>query len=253
MAGEPIIRLRGIEKSYGRGPTATQVLRDVSLEIERGEFVALMGESGSGKSTLLNVIGGLDEPDAGEVEVAGLRYAGARERALARLRNVEVGFVFQAFNLIEHLTCLDNVCLPAAFSRAKAPAEVRSRGEEALARVGLKELAGRKPGALSGGQKQRVAIARALFHRPSILLCDEPTGNLDSRTGGEVIAFFQELNEREGVTLLVVTHEQRISSAAGRIIRIRDGRIEAGAGDLAAPPEPSTVPARDAAPEEASS
>jgi putative ABC transport system ATP-binding protein len=233
VAGDPIIKLRGIDKSYGRGDTATRVLRDVSLEVERGEFVALMGESGSGKSTLLNVVGGLDKPDAGEVEVAGVRYASAGEKALARLRNLEIGFVFQAFNLIEHLSCLDNVCLPAAFSRARSPGEVRARGQEVLARVGLAELAGRKPGALSGGQKQRVAIARALFHRPAILLCDEPTGNLDTHTGGEVITFFRELNERDGVTLLIVTHEQRISSAAGRIVRIQDGRIESGQGELA--------------------
>jgi putative ABC transport system ATP-binding protein len=240
VAGDPIIKLRGIEKSYGRGDAATRVLRGVSLEVERGEFVALMGESGSGKSTLLNIAGGLDKPDAGEVEVAGVRYASAKEKALARLRNVEIGFVFQAFNLIEHLTCLDNVCLPAAFSRARSQGEVRERGRETLSRVGLADLAARKPGALSGGQKQRVAIARALFHRPSILLCDEPTGNLDTHTGGEVIAFFRELNERDGVTLLVVTHEQRISSAAGRIVRIEDGLIEQGQGDLAPTEEGAT-------------
>ena len=233
MAGDPIIKLRGIDKSYGRGAAAAKVLRGVSLEVARGEFVALMGESGSGKSTLLNIVGSLDEPDAGEVEVAGVGYATAGERVRARLRNVEIGFVFQAFNLIEHLSCLDNVCLPAAFSRTKTRQEIAERGEETLARVGLSQLAARKPGALSGGQKQRVAIARALFHHPSILLCDEPTGNLDTNTGREVIAFFKELNEQEGVTLLVVTHEQRISSAAGRIVRIQDGRIEAGQGDLA--------------------
>lgn len=233
MASDPIIKLRGIDKSYGRGAAATTVLQGVSLEVARGEFAALMGESGSGKSTLLNIVGGLDEPDAGRVEVAGVRYADAGEREIARLRNVEIGFVFQAFNLIEHLSCLDNVCMPAAFSRGRSQQEVIARGRECLARVGLAALAARKPGELSGGQKQRVAIARALFHRPSILLCDEPTGNLDSHTGAEVIAFFRELNEAEGVTLLIVTHEERISSAAGRIVRIQDGRIVAGEGEFA--------------------
>lgn len=243
MAGEPIIRLRGVEKSYGRGRAAAKVLRGVSLEIGQGEFAALMGESGSGKSTLLNIIGALDEPDSGSVEVAGVRYGEARESELARLRNVEIGFVFQAFNLIEHLSCLDNVCLPAAFSRAKSSREVRERGEEVLARVGLADVASRGPGTLSGGQKQRVAIARALFQRPSILLCDEPTGNLDSRTGGEVIEFFRELNENDGVTLVIVTHEHRISSAAARIVSIRDGVIEGeGAGE-----DPTTLPTEEAA------
>ncbi len=226
MAGDPIIRLRDVEKSYGPASAPARVLRGVSLEVGSGEFVALMGESGSGKSTLLNIVGALDVADRGHVEVAGVRYGEAKERALARLRNVDIGFVFQAFNLIEHLTCLDNVCLPASFSRGKSPAEVQERGKEVLGRVGLADVAGRKPGTLSGGQKQRVAIARALFQRPRILLCDEPTGNLDSHTGGEVIEFFRELNERDGVTLVIVTHEQRISSAAERIVSIRDGVIE---------------------------
>lgn len=234
MAGDPIIQLVDVEKTYGRGEAAAKVLRGVSLEVGRGEFVALMGESGSGKSTLLNIVGALDAPDCGSVEVAGVPYGEARERELARLRNVEIGFVFQAFNLVEHLTCLDNVCLPAAFSRGKSAEEVSERGEEVLERVGLEDVAHRVPSTLSGGQKQRVAIARALFQRPSILLCDEPTGNLDSHTGGEVISFFRELNKNDGVTLVIVTHEERVSSAAGRIVTIRDGAIE---GERAGSPD----------------
>jgi len=224
LPGEAIIRLRDVEKSYGTGAGKTQVLRGVGLEIATGESVALVGQSGSGKSTLLNIIGGLDEPDAGDVEVLGLDYRKASEARLAEVRNREIGFVFQAFNLLDHLTCLANVTLPGSFA-ATVSANADERGVEALARVGLADLADRKPSQLSGGQKQRVAIARALFNEPSLLLCDEPTGNLDTETGRDVIEFFQELNSSDGVTLLIVTHEERVSKAARRIIRIEDGQI----------------------------
>jgi putative ABC transport system ATP-binding protein len=222
-APAPVIRLRDITKSYGAGAARTQVLRGVSFDVDRGEFVALVGQSGSGKSTLLNVIGGLDQPDAGEVEVFGVDTLRSSDRKRAGLRNAQIGFVFQAFNLLDHLTVLGNVVLPASFSRDAK--DVDGRGREALRRVGLSDLATRRPGELSGGQKQRVAIARALFNAPTLLLCDEPTGNLDSETGKEVIDFFRELNAKDGVTLVIVTHERRVSSVAKRVIAMRDGML----------------------------
>jgi ABC-type lipoprotein export system ATPase subunit len=223
VAQAPVVRLRDVTKSYGAGTAKTQVLRGVSLDIAKGELVALVGQSGSGKSTLLNIIGGLDQPDAGEVEVLGTDTIAAGDARRARLRNQSIGFIFQAFNLLDHLTCLGNVVIPAAFSHDAK--DVEQRGREALRRVGLSDFSGRYPGELSGGQKQRVAIARALFGSPSLLLCDEPTGNLDSETGKEVIDFFRELNDKDHVTLLIVTHERRVSSVAKRVIAMRDGMI----------------------------
>ncbi len=218
-----VVRVRDVSKSYGTGAVRTQVLKKVSLDVAEGEFVALVGQSGSGKSTLLNIIGGLDQPDSGEVEVLGLDTTRASERKKAALRNSSIGFVFQAFNLLDHLSCLANVTIPAAF--AHGARDVDQRGLEALRRVGLADLAHRRPSELSGGQKQRVAIARALFGSPRLLLCDEPTGSLDSDTGRGVIEFFQELNARDKVTLLIVTHERRVSSAASRVVAMRDGEI----------------------------
>jgi putative ABC transport system ATP-binding protein len=223
VADAPVVRLRDITKSYGEGAAKAQVLRGVSFDIDQGELIALVGQSGSGKSTLLNIIGGLDRPDAGEVEVLGIDTQRANDAKLAHMRNESIGFVFQAFNLLDHLSVLDNVVLPSAF--AKKAIDANTRGREALRRVGLADFAARRPGELSGGQKQRVAIARALFGSPKLLLCDEPTGNLDSETGREVIDFFRELNAKDGVTLLIVTHERRISSVAKRVIAMRDGAI----------------------------
>jgi ABC-type lipoprotein export system ATPase subunit len=223
VSSAPVVRLRDVTKSYGVGQAKTQVLRGVSFDVEPGEFLALVGQSGSGKSTLLNIIGGLDKPDAGEVEVLGTDTIKAGDAKRARLRNQNIGFVFQAFNLLDHLTCLGNVTIPAAF--AHDAKEIESRGREALRRVGLSDFAKRYPSELSGGQKQRVAIARALFGAPALLLCDEPTGNLDSETGKEVIDFFRELNAKDGVTLMIVTHERRVSSVAKRVIAMRDGMI----------------------------
>jgi putative ABC transport system ATP-binding protein len=225
VAAEPIIQLDNVEKSYGSGGARTPVLRGVSFTVEAGELLALVGQSGSGKSTLLNIIGGLDEADAGGVKVLGTDYRTAGERALARLRNAEIGFVFQHFNLLDHLDCLGNVSLPAKFGPANG--NPNDRAMECLRKVDMAQLARRRPGELSGGQKQRVAIARALFNQPKLLLCDEPTGNLDTRTGREIIGFFRELNA-EGVTLIIVTHERRVSDAARRIIRIQDGRLVEG-------------------------
>ena len=222
----PVIQLEHVTKSYGDGDARTQVLRGVSLDVPRGELLALVGQSGSGKSTLLNIVGGLDKADAGKINVLGHDYGKTRETELARLRNSKIGFVFQAFNLLDHLTCLGNVILPASF--AAGAKDVEKRGREALGRVGLGDYALRKPSELSGGQKQRVAIARALFGEPELLLCDEPTGNLDSATGHEVIEFFRELNQKDGVTLIIVTHERRVSTIAQRVITMRDGRIVEG-------------------------
>ncbi len=223
MAEAPVVRVRDVTKSYGEGNAKTKVLRGVSIDIEPGELIALVGQSGSGKSTLLNIIGGLDRPDAGEVEVLGVDTQRTSDTKLARLRNESIGFVFQAFNLLDHLNVLDNVTLPSAFSSNGT--DIQERGRDALRRVGLSDFAHRRPGELSGGQKQRVAIARALFGQPKLLLCDEPTGNLDSETGKEVIDFFRNLNAKDGVTLLIVTHERRISSVAKRVIAMRDGAI----------------------------
>ena len=230
----PVISLRDITKSYSTGATRTQVLRSMSLNIKPGKLVALVGQSGSGKSTLLNIVGGRDKADGGDVTVLDHNYQRTPERELARLRNTSIGFVFQAFNLLDHLTCLDNVTLSAAF--AAGGKDAPNRGREALDRVGLAQYAGRFTSELSGGQKQRVAIARALFARPKLLLCDEPTGNLDSATGAEVIEFFQKLNREDGVTLVIVTHERRVSNIAQRVIAMRDGNIVEGAEAAAATP-----------------
>ena len=212
-------------KSYGRGPAKTPVLRGVSFDVNKGEIVAIVGQSGSGKSTLLNIIGSLDTCDKGQVKVLGHDFATSKESQLAKMRNREIGFVFQSFNLLDHLSCLENVVLPSSFTTA-SESEARAAGMASLTRVGLKDLASRSPMELSGGQKQRVAIARALYNRPQLLLCDEPTGNLDTDTGKEVIEFFAELNREDEVTLIIVTHEERLSSFANRIIHIQDGVIE---------------------------
>ncbi len=222
-----IVRLTNIEKAYGTGAAKTPVLRQVSLEIETGEILAIVGQSGSGKSTLLNIIGGLDTADSGEVSVCGKSYSQISDRELCALRNQHIGFVFQSFNLLDHLTVLKNVTLPATFA-ATSKNDEDARGRAALERVGLTKFTDRTPTELSGGQKQRVAIARALFNKPQLLLCDEPTGNLDSDTGREVIEFFRELNRQDQVTLVIVTHEERVSQVASRIIRIEDGRILTG-------------------------
>jgi putative ABC transport system ATP-binding protein len=224
VTSSPVVRLRDVTKTYGAGAAKAQVLRGVSFDIDAGELIALVGQSGSGKSTLLNIIGGLDQPDAGEVEVLGIDTLKADDAKRAHMRNESIGFVFQAFNLLDHLDVLQNVMLPGAFSKA-SKRDDEDRAREALRKVGLSDFAHRRPGEMSGGQKQRVAIARALFGSPRLLLCDEPTGNLDSETGKEVIDFFRELNAKDGVTLLIVTHERRISSVAKRVIAMRDGLI----------------------------
>jgi len=218
-----VIRARELVKQYRDGDgTEVRVLDGLSLDVEDGEFVAVVGPSGSGKSTLLHVLGGLDVHYQGEVEVAGVKLSGLKDKALARFRNQHVGFVFQSFHLIPNLSAVENVLMPSHFGPLTA--DVRKRAEALLDRVGLLSKKDRTPVRLSGGERQRVAIARALFTGPRVLLCDEPTGNLDAATGAGVISLFQELH-REGLTLLAVTHEERMSAVAKRVLRLKEGRL----------------------------
>jgi len=221
---EPIIQLKGVSKAYRAGRLEHQVLRAMDLEVEQGEFVAVVGTSGSGKSTLLNIIGGLDRGYTGAATVAGRDLSTLSDSQLSRFRNAKVGFVFQHFNLLEHLSSAENVALPAMFAENPIP-DVRERAVAALTRVGIGDRAGDLPANLSGGQKQRVAIARALFNRPPLLLCDEPTGNLDTKTGQQIIELFTSLNQEDGITLVIVTHEARVSTSAHRVVRLEDGQI----------------------------
>jgi putative ABC transport system ATP-binding protein len=218
-----VIRARDIVKQYRDGDgTEVRVLDGLSLDVADGDFVAVVGPSGSGKSTLLHLLGGLDVHYQGDVEVAGVRLSGLKDKELARFRNQHVGFVFQSFHLIPNLSAVENVLMPSHFGPASP--EARKRAEALLDRVGLLAKKDRTPVRLSGGERQRVAIARALFTGPKLLLCDEPTGNLDAATGAGVISLFQELH-REGITLLAVTHEDRMSSAARRVLRLKEGRL----------------------------
>ncbi|HEY9897792.1 MAG TPA: ABC transporter ATP-binding protein [Pantanalinema sp.] len=218
-----MIRIRDVKKRYQAGDQAIFALAGVSLDIQEGEFVAIMGTSGSGKSTLMNIIGCLDRASEGEYALDGLPIAQYDDNALAGVRNRKLGFVFQSFNLLPRTTALENVALPLLYAGVK-PAERRARALEALDRVGLSDRAGHTPSQLSGGQQQRVAIARAIVNRPRILLADEPTGALDSRTSDEIMALFTALNA-QGMTVVLVTHEPDVAAYARRIIRFRDGRI----------------------------
>jgi putative ABC transport system ATP-binding protein len=219
-----IIELRGVSKSYGPGPP---VLRGVDLTISEGEFVAVMGRSGCGKTTLLNVIAGLDADFQGEATVTGGRLDQMNDRQLSGFRNRNVGFVFQAFHLLEHLNCRENVALPALFAPDGGAdfASRRKRADTLLDQVGLAGLEERYPGHLSGGERQRVAIARALFCAPRLLIADEPTGNLDAETGDEILQMFRDLNRDNGLTLVVVTHDPVVASAADRVVIIESGRV----------------------------
>lgn len=220
-----LIRLEGVGRRFHLGGIEVLALDGVSLAIEAGEYLAVMGPSGSGKSTLLNVLGLLDRPDEGEYWLEGARTARLAEPELARLRGQAIGFVFQSFHLVPRLTAFENVALPLMLA-GMAPAERTTRVAALLAELGLSARADHRPAELSGGQRQRVAIARAMVTQPRLLLADEPTGNLDSRSGEEVIALLERLNRERGVTLVVVTHDERIGARAGRRIRMNDGRLE---------------------------
>jgi putative ABC transport system ATP-binding protein len=224
MTSPDVIRTQGLTKVYKTGRNEVAALRGVDLTVRPGEMVAVMGTSGSGKSTLMNILGCLDQPTTGSYDLDGVRVDGLPKRALADIRNRKIGFVFQGFNLLPRTSALENVEMPLLYDRTGRKLDTRALAEAALARVGLAGRLDHQSSELSGGQQQRVAIARALVTSPALLLADEPTGNLDSRTSLEVMALFQELHA-QGMTIVLVTHEPDVARYADRIVEVRDGRI----------------------------
>lgn len=222
---EVVLSARNVYKTYLLGKRSLEVLRGVDLELCVGEFLALRGASGAGKSTLLHLLGGLDSPNQGEIWLAQRNLATLSRRDLARVRNEEIGFIFQAYYLLPELDALENVCLPARMARTDA-AKAEARGRELLARVGLKDRIDHKPYELSGGEQQRVAIARALINEPDLILADEPTGNLDSHTGDEIIELLVSLREEKQTTLVIATHDAKVAARAPRMIELVDGQVK---------------------------
>ncbi|MCF6097612.1 ABC transporter ATP-binding protein [Thermovorax subterraneus] len=220
-----LLELRGISKEYKTGRSAVKALSEIDLTVKRGEFVSIMGPSGSGKSTLLNVIGCLDRPTAGEYSLDGMKVERLSDDRLSEIRNKYIGFVFQSFHLLQGLDALGNVELPLIY-RGMGAAERRKRAKEALEAVGLLDRVHHRPSELSGGEQQRVAIARALAQEPLLILADEPTGSLDSRTGRTIMELFQKLNAERGITVVMVTHDGEMARYGKRIVRLLDGRIE---------------------------
>ena len=221
----PVIRIEGVRKDYTMGDNIVHALRGVDLSAERGEMLAIMGASGSGKSTLMNMLGCLDTPTSGSYWLDGIRVDGLNRNQLADLRNEKLGFVFQGFNLLARTSALDNVELPLLYDRAGRWKNTKEIAAEALRRVGLGDRLDHQPSELSGGQQQRVAIARALVTQPTLLLADEPTGNLDSHMTVEIMSLFQELND-QGITIVLVTHEPDVAQYCKRVVEVRDGRIK---------------------------
>ena len=219
-----VIQTEAITKTYVSGTNEVQAVRGIDLTVRKGEFVAIMGASGSGKSTLMNLLGCLDSPTSGSYELDGVRTEGLEKNELAAIRNQKIGFVFQGFNLLPRTTAIENVELPLLYDRSGKKRDTRALATAALERVGLADRLEHQPSELSGGQQQRVAIARALVTEPALVLADEPTGNLDTRTSMEVMKLFQELNE-QGITIVLVTHEPDIAAYAKRIVEVRDGKI----------------------------
>ena len=216
----PVVELIRVSRSFARGDEVVHALDDFTLNLERGEMVALVGPSGCGKTTALNLVAAVDRPDAGTVRVAGIDVGAATESALTALRRRSVGMVFQAFHLVPHLTVEENIALPLALDRRRDPARV----DELIRRVGLGQRRRHYPSELSGGEQQRTAVARALVHRPQVVVADEPTGNLDSHTGAAVVALLAELRREEGATLVLATHDPRVAAAADRLVELADGR-----------------------------
>jgi putative ABC transport system ATP-binding protein len=220
-----IIRTRNLEKAYQMGEVTTRALRGIDVELYRGEFLVILGPSGSGKSTFFNMVGGLDTPTSGRVFIDEVDVAQLNAVELAFLRCRKIGYIFQTYNLVQYMTCLENITVPMAFAGVDSD-EARERGMGLLDLVGLKERWFHKPIEMSGGQQQRVAIARSMANEPAILLCDEPTGNLDLKTGGEIHSILQRLNTERGVTIICATHDHRLINIADRIMWIRDGQID---------------------------
>ncbi len=222
---EPFLSAKNVGKTYMLGKRALEVLHGINLDIERGDFLALRGASGAGKSTLLHLLGALDFPDPGEIQSQGRSLSSLSSKELARWRNREVGFIFQAYYLLPELDALENVCLPARMARTPAP-QAAKRARELLTRVGLEERMEHKPYELSGGEQQRVAIARALINEPNLVLADEPTGNLDSHTGQEIIDLLVSLRDERKMTLVMATHDSTVAARAARTIHLVDGQIQ---------------------------
>lgn len=220
----PILVALGLKKTYPLGRSRLDVLRGIDLEVRRGEALVVVGASGAGKSTLLHLLGGLDTPSAGEVSLDGVLFFDRSAADRARVRNEQVGFVFQSYHLLPELDALENICLPAML-RGTHRQEARVRGQELLERVGLGERAEHRPNELSGGEQQRVAIARALINRPRLILADEPTGNLDSRTGQTILDLLEEMRQETAATLVTVTHDEHVAARGDRVLTIADGKL----------------------------